>query len=266
MKHISFLFLCIIFSAFLFGQKDIKPITDSIVKEGKALYRSEMASWYGTDIFLEKFKNKKDRAGGYFSYADKDIARCIFFSDEETPKVLATISFDSTYSITNVQTDDTERDFTNEENDLYTIRKLALAEINKDKLFKTYENTNLNLVPLISNNERKVYVLTGSQLNDVVFFGNDYLLRFDNNNNIVSKKRLHRNMIEVKYGKLCDKNVVGTMHTHLPETGDFITATDICTLMLYEKIAGWKQHIVISQKYISIWNCENDVLIVTKKD
>ena len=56
------------------------------------------------------------------------------------------------------------------------------------------------------------------------------------------------------------------MHTHLPETGDFITATDICTLMLYEKFAKWKSHNVISKKYLNIWNCETDQLTVIPMD
>jgi hypothetical protein len=37
------------------------------------------------------------------------------------------------------------------------------------------------------------------------------------------------------------------MHSHLPETGDFITPTDICTLMPYEKFANWKTHNVVSK-------------------
>ena len=56
------------------------------------------------------------------------------------------------------------------------------------------------------------------------------------------------------------------MHNHLPETGDFITPTDICTLMLYEKFAGWKNHIVVSKKYMSIWNCKADELFIMTTD
>jgi len=52
------------------------------------------------------------------------------------------------------------------------------------------------------------------------------------------------------------------MHSHLPETGDFITATDICTLMLYEKFTTWKTHYVISKNYVSIWDCKKDDLVI----
>jgi hypothetical protein len=44
------------------------------------------------------------------------------------------------------------------------------------------------------------------------------------------------------------KDEIGAMHSHLPESGDFSTATDICTLMLYAQITKWKQHIVVSKK------------------
>lgn len=62
------------------------------------------------------------------------------------------------------------------------------------------------------------------------------------------------------------KATVGGVHAHLPETGDIITATDICTLMLYEKFAKWKQYIVISRNYVSIWNCNTNTLFtLTRK-
>ena len=81
---------------------------------------------------------------------------------------------------------------------------------------------------------------------------------------MISKKRLHKNLIPIYYGtkELEGKNVETTIHSHLPETGDFITATDVCTLMLYSKFANWKTHNVISKKYLNIWNCETNELTV----
>jgi hypothetical protein len=75
---------------------------------------------------------------------------------------------------------------------------------------------------------------------------------------------LHKNIIPVPYaGKQKDgKEIVSTLHSHLSETGDLITSTDICTLMLYEKYAKWKTHMVVSQKYLSTWDCAKDELTV----
>lgn len=244
-------------------QDNPTTLAQPIVDEGKRLYRSEMASWYGTDLFLEKY-TEQSNIGGYFSYAEPEVTKCIFFSKTVKPVVIGTISFDSTYNIKTAKADLTEREFTAFEQDIYSIRKIALETINSDSLFRSYNNTNLNLIPLISNNEKKVYVLTGPKQNGVVIFGNDYLLTFDNENNLTNKKRLHENIIPVNYGQKEEdgKEIFGTMHSHLPETGDFITATDICTLMLYEKFTGWKQHNVVSEKYLNIWNCQEDKLTV----
>jgi hypothetical protein len=255
----------IILSTTLFAQQDIGRISDSLFEEGSRLYKSEMASWYGTDVFLEQYKDRQN-VGGYFSYCDDNIAKCVFFSKNDTPKVIGTISFDTSYNVNTAQVDLSERDFTTNEIVLYSIRREAFNAVNNDTLFKAYKNTSLNLIPIISNGQKKVYVLTGPKENGVVIFGNDYLLTFDNNNKLIGKKELHKNIISINYGNTGDTTVVGTMHTHLPETGDFITPTDICTLMLYARFAKWQQHYVISKNYISIWDCNKNLLaILTKK-
>lgn len=250
-----------------FAQPSVEEQTRPIVDEGKRLYRSEMASWYGTDIFIEKYKDREN-IGGYFSYEESSLAKCIFFSKGEHPKVIGTINFDSTYNLQTATSDLTERDFTKQEFDLFTIRSTALRIINSDSLFKTFKNTSLNLIPLISDGEKKVYVLTGPRSNGVVIFGNDYLLNFNDDNKLTGKRQLHKNIIVANYGEKAEdgKEVFGAMHTHLPETGDFITSTDICTLMLYEKFAKWKQYNIVSENYFSIWNCETNQLVTLTKE
>lgn len=247
----------------VYAQNSPTEEAQPIVIEGKQLYKSEMASWYGTDLFLEKYKDRAN-IGGYFSYSDNGVAKCIFFSKGDNPKVIGTISFDNTYDTKTASTDLTERAFTENENNLYIIRRIALTTINSDTLFKTYNNTNLNLIPLINGDDKKVYVLTGPVQNNVVIFGNDYLLTFDKDNNLINKKQLHKNIIAINFGgkEAEGKEVEGTIHSHLPETGSFITATDICTLMLYEKFTGWKQHNVVSKAYLNIWDCRTDQLEV----
>lgn len=262
-------FLFAFFSAvFCFAQPgiDTEKITDSIVKEGKWLYRSEMASWYGTDIFMEKLKDRAGNARGYFSYPDGKLTNCIFFSKDETPKVLATISFDSTFQTATAKIDSKEREFTKYENEIYTIRKLALEVINGDTLFKVYENTSLNVIPYVENGLKKVYVLTGPRSAGEVIIGNDYLLTYDEQNKMAVKKRLHKNILRISYVMKDGQQSIGAVHSHLPETGEFITSTDICTLMLYEKFAKWEQHVVISKNYVSLWDCKKDQLVILSKE
>ncbi len=234
----------------------------TIEAEGKRLYRSEMASWYGTDVFMDEYI-APDKGGGYFSYSSGNNATCIFYSKGDTPVVIATITFDSTYDTKSAKKEFFSRPLTAYEQDLLTIQKKAKAMITSDTLFKSYRNTNLNLVPLISNGEKKVYVLTGPTVNGVVIFGNDYLISFDDKGNVKEKKALHKNIIPINYEREEGKS---TMHSHLPESGDFITPTDICTLMLYEKFAHWQQHFVVSEKYYSIWDCATDQLVTLTKE
>ncbi|WP_269225041.1 hypothetical protein [Flavobacterium eburneipallidum] len=266
--HKSLTLIFTLFTLSVLAQKNPTKEAEPIVAEGKLLYKSEMASWYGTDLFLEKYKDRQN-IGGYFSYVEKEVSKCIFFSKSDNPMVIGTISFDETYNVKTAKIDSTERFFTKNENDIYEIRKLALDEINADKeLFKQYENSNLNLIPLIVGKEKKVYVLTGPNKNGVVLFGNDYLLTFDKNNKLLIKKQLHKNLIPITYGGKEEEGIQieGAMHSHLPETGDFITATDICTLMLYQKFAKWKTHQVISEKYVNIWDCKTNELVVLTKE
>ncbi|GHN00336.1 hypothetical protein WSM22_18250 [Cytophagales bacterium WSM2-2] len=237
-----------------------------ILTEGSTLYKTEMASWYGTDIFLDKYANKQSNAGGYFSYLSGNKSVCVFFSRGDSPKIIGTFTFDSTYNVNTAVIDGQERELTEQESDLWTIRRAALSEYQKDTLFKSYQGMNPNFIPLNDDKGKRVYILTGPQQQGVVVFGNDYLITFNKKNKLQEKKRLHKNIISIEYGKQDGKLVLTTMHTHLPETGDLILATDICTLMLYEKYAGWAQHNVLSAKNVSIWDCRKNKLTVITKE
>lgn len=243
---------------------DIAHISDSIVADARQLYRSEMASWFGTDVFVEKSKDKS-RAKGYFSYALPNATRCIFYSNDSIPVVLGSITFDSTYNVNTAAADFAERNFSDLEKDIFLLRSKAFDIISKDTFFLQYKNTNYNIIPMIMNGERRVYILTGTTQNGEVIFGNDYLLYFNAQNDLENKKRLHNSIIRTAYGAQPDGNdIVGGMHTHVLD--DFITATDICTLMLYGKLLHWKQYTVASQKYFSFWNCESNSLVIITKE
>jgi hypothetical protein len=262
MKKIAMILL--IFPALsVFGQENPTRQAQPIVEEGKRLFKSEMASWYGTDLFLELYKDREN-IGGYFSYSEGEKATCIFYSRGAQPRVIGTIIFDSTYNTKTANSNLEERDFTANETDIYQIRKLALESIRSDTMFKTFKNTGLNIIPLIEAGEKKVYVLTGPKEAGIVIFGNDYLLTFDKDNNLTGKKQLHKNImwINTREKTKDGEKPVGAMHIHLPETGDFITATDVCTLMLYENSSGWESHVVYSEKYMNIWNCKTNQLTV----
>lgn len=255
--------LFILIGIILFNAQNLEKISKEISEEGMDLYRSEMASWYGTDILMANY-DKKENIGGYFSYIDGNVPKCIFYSKKN--KVMATISFTDYYKVEDAKLDLTERDFTSVESEYFTIRQKAFEQIKNDTIFKTYNNTNLNIVPLIKNNVKKVYVLTGPSVNNIVVFGNDYLITFTNKNEVKKVEKLHKGIIvqninDEKVGK-----TISGMHSHVLEDWQAITPTDICTLMLYQKFTDWGSYITISKKYASIWNANNNSVAVMKTE
>lgn len=251
----------LVLTGYIRAQETPTQRAQPIVEEGKRLYRSEMASWYGTDVFMEKYK-EIENVGGYFSYPYRDSMRCIFFSRSDNPKIIGVVSFDSTYNVNTASINLEERSLTQIETDIYMVRKLALEQVNNDTIFKWYKNTSLNLIPLVNGDDKKVYILTGPKENGVVIFGNDYLLTFDKNNKLLHKRTLHKNIIWVNTSGQKGEETIEAMHSHLPETGEFMTATDICTLMLYSKFTNWQRHTVVSERYLNVWDCKANRLTV----
>ena len=254
----------LLISSAAFAKKDLVKIAAEIEAEGMMLYRLEKASWHGTDLFLEKYPYR-DNVGGYFSYLDQDTPKCIFVAKTADPQVIGTIIFNKDFDLQQAKVIMTGRALSPVEKDIFELRKAALAAM-KTEAFKMsyFKNTNPNVIPVIRGKERKVYILTGPTNPGVVIFGNDYLLDFDAKNGLKSAKPLHKNIIPVEFEK--DGGATISVHNHSPETGDFMTATDICTLMLYADVAGWKQHYVVSKKYFNIWDVKKQRLLITTKD
>jgi hypothetical protein len=149
-------------------KNDLKQIADSIKTEGEMLYRSEWASGHSTQIFTSGFGQKKLLSGGYFSYETQTGMTTTFFSKDEYPVVIATVKFDHGLDSSQYNIDTTTRKFTENEKEFYTIRSRAAQAILNDSLFKFYQNTSLNLVPIIKNGVKKVYVITAQTSPDEV--------------------------------------------------------------------------------------------------
>lgn len=237
----------------------IDPAVDSIVKEGKLLYRLEMANWKGSDLFKKNFAEK---AGGYLSYTSEALTKCIFYSKKDTPpKVLVTISFDSTFNTFTASIDSTQRLLTSSETELYRLRQTALQLIDSDTLFKVYPNSTLNLIPVVVQNNKRVFVLTGSQDLGNIFLGNDYMIRFGDDGSILEKKAFHDGIYRFE----TDNADEVSLHFHSRASDDYITATDICTLLLYERYTSWKQHVVVAINKVSIWDTGKEELTIIPK-
>ncbi len=247
----------------LYGQ--VEELQKSIMEEGMELYRIEKTSWMATDLILSNSILEIEEIGGYFSYRTNDLTKCIFYDNTSTPKTRAIVEFDSTLNEVNSYIEEVERLFTKQEQDLYQLRTRTLTWLQTDTMFVMYENTSPNVIPVIGDEGRKVYVLTGPEVGGVMVFGNDYELEFSESNEIISNRRIHKNIIPIDFSPNGQK-VRATIHTHLEETGELMTSTDICTLLLYGESSGWDSHIVLSKKRVSIWDCNKHTLVtLTRK-
>ena len=112
-----------------FGQN-----ANKVLEEGKLLYRLEKASWYGTDIFLEKFANKKDIAGGYLSYMnEKNQIVNIFFEKGNPSQILVRFEFESMPQTNPIKIDTINQIATQQEMDLIAIRQEAVQQVYENK-------------------------------------------------------------------------------------------------------------------------------------
>ncbi|MEC5157696.1 hypothetical protein [Chryseobacterium sp. MP_3.2] len=253
----------LLFTFLISSAQDLQKIAKEITAEGIILYRSEMASWYGTDIFLANYPQRENIAG-YFSYLEDGVPKCIFFSKDE--KVIGTISFPTNYESKDAKLDLKERDFSETEKNYFELQQKVKMRTLTDPIFKQYENYNFNIIPIITKTEKKTYLLTGTNDNNLVLFGNDYLINFNQKNEITTIQPLHKSLIPQK---MVDEQIgksVSAVHSHVLEDWPFITPTDICTLMLYQKFTGWENYTVISKKYTSLWNAKSNFLVILKTD
>ena len=259
MKKLLILITLFILAQNATAQKNaLRKIADSINAEGETLYRSEWASGHSTQIFTSSFGGKKRLSGGYFSYETKKEMTTIFFSKNDDPVVLATVKFGHSLDSSKYSIDTTTRKFTGNEKDLYAIRSKAAQAVSADTLFKFYENTSLNLVPIIKNGAKKVYVITGQTAPDEVLLGNDYLINFDKDNNIIKKTKLHNNLIPLGTGGI--DTIKASSHQHLGETSPYITATDICAFKLWKGRTTWVISFIVSTGYVSAWHFRDEFL------
>ena len=256
--------LLIISSTFAYSQN---KETEKILNEGKLLFRLEKGSWYGTDDMLARFKTKKDSIGGYLSYENEENKiNTIFFSRFDSNKILVRYEFNSLPKTKPIKIDSTNHIASDLEKSLIKIRQDAKdrAYSNEDKFFSFYENTALNFIPVINENGRNVFVLTGPQVSGVVLIGNDYKLDYNKKDEFVKKMKIHNSILQFPYTSENKENpTVSTYHSHV--VTEYISSTDICTLLLYKNYVEWNQHIVMSEKEVSIFDLEKESLFTMKR-
>ena len=239
----------------------------ALLAEGKLLYHLEKASWYATDFYRDHINDGKHPMGGYVSYLGKDEHVITVIIDRtDSSKVLARLTFAALATPTPAIIDVENKTATPLELDLITLRQDAIRQIQFDQSRFFYFNNDfsLNLIPLIQGESRRVFIIPGSHSNNVLYLGNDYLLTYNTKNELIKKEKLHKSVIP-SYFTYDGQQVTSSVHSHVLH--EYITSTDICTLLLYKEFSKWKSSEVLGREHYSILDIENETLeIITREE
>jgi len=213
------------------SEKELIRQLDSILKEGNLLYKYEKSAWIASDLAL---KNPIIEAeyNGYFTYEEDGVIKVIILGTAHQTSIAEYI-FENNFQIPkSVKIE--KRELSDREKMLIYIRKKILENIQSNRYEITVpEGYGLNLVLLPFENKYKLYIITGATKPNVIPFGNDYIFIADQNGNIESWQKTPPRFRTLPEGM----RVTEITRTHLTDD-PLITATDICTFMLYAPLHG----------------------------
>ena len=261
MKYFLFIIaICVQISA-----QNLFDSSKAILDAGKQLYRLEKASWNATDFLRDNFPEKKTAVGGYVSYELNDEMVTVFFNKRDPSQIVARFAFDYIPGPKPKVIDILDTKPTSKETELFALREDARhrVESNTEHYFKYYDSCSFNFIPIITPASRLVYILTAPNGCKDVIIGNDYLLTYDKSNELVKKEKFHNTMLKFPYGNPADSAGV-SYHSHI--LSNFITPTDVCTLLLYKDYLHAKTHFVMGENYVSIFDVQKEILMIVRRD
>jgi hypothetical protein len=227
------------------SEADLRLQLNAVLEEARLLYKFERAAWVSTDLVMED-PALANRFGGYFVYEVNGRIKAIIL-DKMHSMVLATYTFHKNFEKPK-SSKVKPRPLTTKESELLDMRRLVLKNANQtaDGL-SAPKGFSLNIIFMPFDNQYKLYVLTGTNQQGVIPFGNDYLFTADQKGTITSWQKFHSRLIPV-FIKMDEMDAIEISHSHLPTT-PLMTATDICTFRLYAALFNLTTFSVYSTAY-----------------
>ena len=245
---------------------ELFSILDSIVEEGWHLYYSERANWVASDLVMEKYR--AEDIGGSVSWESSDSVWHVSFFDKEEQNCILEYQYDLK---------------SNKPNTSYSIRPITSVERTNKAIKDSLISSALNLygdsllfadskfgspnIDVVHINDKliRLYFLQGTFIPDVIPFGNDYSVDFDENLRPLAFRRYHHSLIAMKTKREDGKIVVSNIHSHLQDN-PFITPTDICNFLLYRS-----KNMSDFRVYSTVYGCQfsysygsNKIITVTE--
>ncbi len=256
---LTLLFTCSI----IYGQINLEHIGDSILKEATKIYRLEKSAWKSTDNLFENYSRRyfKKEIDGYLSYKNEDTVKTIYWGMIENEIVVKnTFNYKDTDLLYEYAHNHNRRLPTDQELKLIMVRGKLLQDIEQNRqIYYKPEGSNYNIILTYSDKGFRAYILIGFRKKNILPLGNDYCIDLDINGKVIKRKRLHKSYLETPFSEFQGNKLESVYHTHLPDS-PYITATDICNVMLYSEFIGWSKIEVIAEDYISTYNVKEKTL------
>ena len=203
------------------GEREMQ--NDSILREGKTLYKYEKATWLVSDLaYKSSIKNEIRHS---LTYAQNDTIIVIYTDKDKQLIYEGMVNKDGKLIKSGMRF----KPLTREERHLLAVRKNAIEQINKMDIVKAPSGGQLNIDIIPHNGGYKLYALSGTLQENIVPFGNDYLFYIDYNGNVISWQKFHNEYNPLTLNQKSQLSIPAASCTKDP----YITATDICTFQLY---------------------------------
>lgn len=223
--------------------KELQIVLDSICTEGYNLYTAEYINWITTDSVLAHYD--ENSIGGNIIWQPTDSTWKSVFLNSNNENCI----FELNYNIHNqsLTVNYNTRPLTVAEQTLResreTMLRKALSQFRDSLRYNSnYGRPNIDFVQ-VNPKITRMYILQGVEYPNIIPFGNDYSIDFDNDGNITAFRRYHNSLIAIPTVDENGKPTSSVVHSHL-KNNPFITPTDICNFLLYR--GSMKETMVLS--------------------
>jgi len=220
----------------------LQSTLNSICAEGYNLFIAESVNWISTDSVLAHYN--EDSLGGSVIWQPTDSTWSAVFFDTKQKNCLFELIYNVRCNKMSFSYD--MRPISQAEHKQFELKKTMLKNaIDKygDKLLFNSEcgQANMDFVR-IDKKTIRMYLLQGTVHPNVIPFGNDYSIDFDNNGKAKCFRQYHHSLIAVNLDGNESEDAI-TYHSHLKDN-PYITPTDVCNFLLYR--GKMKQTYVLS--------------------
>lgn len=229
--------------------QDLEQLATNILTEGIELYRSERASWISTDSIPDQ---DRPLIGGYFTYPNGVYLHSIYVDTAENNAVYK-FTFEPIGNM-DIELVRTEKniELSIEEKLILEIRKNALATGSYwYQSFGYSRIVNPNVIIHKTKPEFEVYIIPGTFEDGLLPIGGDIYLTYKLDGKFRDMEPIHNNLIPMETSTNGDVAYMAHEHKGKRLAKEYITATDICTLLLYRDYLNGEKHLTVHKKFVS---------------